>query len=52
MTADSAITIPILATLVRALMILKKLGFLLVGTIDHPEDGLVWEWQLSSSSTA
>jgi len=45
-------TIPILATLVRALVILKKLGFLLVGTIDHPEDGLVWEWRLSNSSTA
>jgi RimJ/RimL family protein N-acetyltransferase len=32
--------------------VLKKLGFLMVGTIDHPEDGLVWEWQLSNSSTA
>ena len=30
--------------------VLKKLGFLMVGTIDHPEDGLVWEWQLSNSS--
>ena len=26
--------------------ILKKLGFRLVATVDHPEDGLVWEWQL------
>jgi RimJ/RimL family protein N-acetyltransferase len=25
--------------------ILKKLGFRFVGTIEHPEDGLVWEWQ-------
>jgi ribosomal-protein-alanine N-acetyltransferase len=27
--------------------ILKKLRFRLVGTVQHPEDGLVWEWQLS-----
>jgi ribosomal-protein-alanine N-acetyltransferase len=27
--------------------ILKKLQFRLVGTVEHPEDGLVWEWQLS-----
>lgn len=26
--------------------ILKKLGFKLVGTVDHPDDGLVWEWEL------
>ena len=26
--------------------ILKKLRFRLVGTVEHPEDGLVWEWQL------
>ena len=26
--------------------ILKKLGFRLVGTVEHPEDGPVWEWQL------
>lgn len=24
--------------------ILKKLGFALTGTIDHPEDGKIWEW--------
>lgn len=30
--------------------ILKKLGFLLVGTVEHPEDGLVWEWQLSDDA--
>src|SRR5688572_13445149 len=30
--------------------ILKKLGFRLVGTVDHPEDGLVWEWQLRDTS--
>lgn len=27
--------------------ILKKLRFRLVGTLEHPEDGLVWEWHLS-----
>ncbi|NOT49548.1 MAG: GNAT family N-acetyltransferase [Acidobacteria bacterium] len=26
--------------------ILKKLNFVFVDTVDHPEDGLVWEWQL------
>ncbi len=26
--------------------VLKKLRFTLVGTVEHPEDGLVWEWQL------
>ena len=25
--------------------ILRKLGFALVGTIDHPEDGAVWKWR-------
>ena len=29
--------------------ILKKLGFRLLGTVEHPEDGLVWEWQLHNS---
>jgi RimJ/RimL family protein N-acetyltransferase len=29
--------------------ILKKLQFRLVGIVDHPEDGLVWEWQLSNA---
>lgn len=24
--------------------ILKKLGFAFTGTIDHPEDGKIWEW--------
>jgi ribosomal-protein-alanine N-acetyltransferase len=24
--------------------VLKKLQFRLVGTVEHPEDGLVWEW--------
>jgi RimJ/RimL family protein N-acetyltransferase len=32
--------------------VLKKLRFHLVGTIEHPEDGLVWEWQLSDTSEA
>lgn len=27
--------------------ILKKLGFKHVGTLQHPEDGEVWEWQLA-----
>lgn len=32
--------------------ILQKLGFRLVGSIEHPEDGLVWEWQLTDTSDA
>lgn len=32
--------------------ILKKLRFRLVGTLEHPEDGLVWEWHLSDSGEA
>jgi RimJ/RimL family protein N-acetyltransferase len=28
--------------------ILEKLGFRYVDTIDHPEDGMVWEWHLTS----
>ena len=32
--------------------VLKKLRFSLTGTVDHPEDGLVWEWQLSDTSEA
>lgn len=27
--------------------VLEKLGFRQVGIIEHPEDGSVWEWQLS-----
>jgi ribosomal-protein-alanine N-acetyltransferase len=30
--------------------ILKKLGFRFVESVEHPEDGLVWEWQLSTTS--
>ncbi|MCB0195351.1 MAG: GNAT family N-acetyltransferase [Anaerolineae bacterium] len=26
--------------------ILRKLGFKHLGTVDHPEDGAVWEWEL------
>jgi RimJ/RimL family protein N-acetyltransferase len=26
--------------------ILKKLGFQMMRTVDHPDDGLVWEWEL------
>lgn len=29
--------------------VLKKLQFRLVGSIEHPEDGLVWEWQLNNT---
>jgi RimJ/RimL family protein N-acetyltransferase len=32
--------------------ILKKLRFRLVTTVEHPEDGLVWEWQLSNRPDA
>ena len=27
--------------------VLKKLGFEMMRTVDHPEDGLVWEWELA-----
>jgi RimJ/RimL family protein N-acetyltransferase len=30
--------------------ILRKLGFTLVGSITHPEDGDVWEWQLRNDA--
>lgn len=30
--------------------ILRKLGFVLVGTIEHPEDGPVWKWSQSVAS--
>ena len=30
--------------------ILKKLQFRLTGTLEHPEDGQVWEWQLHRPS--
>ena len=32
--------------------VLRKLRFRLVGSVEHPEDGLVWEWQLSDTSEA
>jgi [ribosomal protein S5]-alanine N-acetyltransferase len=32
--------------------VLKKLQFRLVGTVEHPEDGPVWEWQLGNTSEA
>ncbi len=32
--------------------VLKKLRFRLVGTVEHLEDGLVWEWHRSSASEA
>jgi L-amino acid N-acyltransferase YncA/uncharacterized damage-inducible protein DinB len=31
--------------------ILKKLGFRLIGTVEHPEDGTVWEWELPPPAT-
>jgi RimJ/RimL family protein N-acetyltransferase len=30
--------------------ILRKLGFRLMGALEHPEDGLVWEWQLARTT--
>ncbi len=30
--------------------ILKKLGFTFTKKVDHPEDGLVWEWELKNES--
>jgi RimJ/RimL family protein N-acetyltransferase len=32
--------------------VLKKLRFRFVGTVEHPEDGPVWEWQLSDTAEA
>ena len=32
--------------------VLKKLQFRFVGALEHPEDGLVWEWQLLDTSQA
>ena len=32
--------------------VLKKLRFRLVHTLEHSEDGLVWEWQLNDTSEA
>jgi ribosomal-protein-alanine N-acetyltransferase len=32
--------------------VLEKLGFCHVDTIDHPEDGTVWEWQLNNETGA
>ncbi len=29
--------------------ILHKLGFVLVGTVEHPDDGEVWEWQIAAA---
>ena len=29
--------------------ILRKLGFSLVGEVDHPEDGNIWQWRLTDS---
>ena len=30
--------------------ILKKLGFAFTGTVDHPEDGRIWEWSYGPKS--
>ena len=30
--------------------ILKKLGFAFSGTVDHPEDGKIWEWSYEQKS--
>jgi hypothetical protein len=32
--------------------ILKKLGFALAGSVDQPEDGTVWKWELDYASGA
>jgi RimJ/RimL family protein N-acetyltransferase len=32
--------------------VLRKLGFVLTGTVNHPEDGDVWEWCLTKSGEA
>ncbi len=32
--------------------VLKKLRFRLVDSVEHPEDGLVWEWRLSDIAEA
>jgi RimJ/RimL family protein N-acetyltransferase len=32
--------------------ILKKLRFRYVGSVEHPEDGLVWEWQVRNTQEA
>ena len=32
--------------------VLEKLGFRHVDIIDHPEDGIVWEWQLNKDISA
>lgn len=32
--------------------ILEKLGFVHVETVEHPEDGVVWEWRLPTPSGA
>jgi hypothetical protein len=32
--------------------ILRKLGFALVGSIDHPEDGSVWKWRETRNAEA
>lgn len=31
--------------------ILEKLGFVFTGSVNHPEDGEVWEWQKKSDRT-
>lgn len=31
--------------------VLKKLRFHLIDSVEHPEDGLVWEWQLTPSGS-
>lgn len=29
--------------------VLKKLGFEMIRKVDHPEDGLVWEWEFQAN---
>lgn len=28
--------------------VLKRNGFVLAGSVEHPEDGLVWEWRINA----
>jgi ribosomal-protein-alanine N-acetyltransferase len=30
--------------------VLRRLGFVLMGSLDHPDDGEVWEWQLPNDA--
>ena len=42
---DAIVAAQTLPTESASTAILKKLDFRLIGTVEHPEDGPVWEWQ-------